>query len=185
MTPAACVHISLAVIPGAPPDVQTSWTDAPVGTWECTFYHPQQVCALLSQLTESLRICQRDGVCYITAGKKAARRSAERWWGVGEQSCEARLLLGGVRWSRADSQSSLLSDCFQTDLHAGVTNQLFHISNSDLCFDDCLFSVACHWCWLLLWLEGFFKLFLLLSFITLFIWFLKLYLEVETDFPLP
>lgn len=61
-------------------------------------------------------ICQSYGVCYITAGKTHAW-SAEWWWGHGEQSWDTVLLLDGVRWRRTDSQSSLLSDCFQTDLH--------------------------------------------------------------------
>lgn len=73
----------------------------------------------------------------------------------------------------------LVPHWFASSFHAGVTNQHLHISNSDLCFDGCLFSVADHWwCWLLLWLEHFYSLHCVL-----FIWFLKLYLKVEADFP--
>lgn len=100
----------------APPAVQPSRTDAPAGPLKCTFSHLHEMSALLFEPTpDRLRICQSYGVCYIT-GRRTTPRSAERWRGHAEQSCEAVLLLDGVRW-RSDSLSSLLSDCFQTDLH--------------------------------------------------------------------
>lgn len=81
----------------------------------------------------------------------------------------------------------LFPNWFASLFSAGVTNQHFHISNSDLCCDDCFFSVAYHSrCWLLLWLE--LVLFFLKKFIficVVFICFLKTFFASWNSFSQP